>query len=167
MRRHPLLAAVSVALLLGAASPALADPGNGHAYGKNHGKGQPNKPAKTPKDKADRVNGGGTTANGAEFSINARQGRARNSHFNYTKPGGLKVRCRNVTLAPVAEATPLTANVTSDKCFIWGPNGTRTKVSLTASFVDNGATGDVANISFTGQTPDNGAITSGQINVRR
>lgn len=181
MRRHQLFAAgVSVALIFGAASPALALSGKGLA-----GKGpkadkpakeaKPAKPAKEPKQpkvKPGRVNGGGVTTGLAEFSVQARDDRLAKGHFNYTSADGkLKVRCRGfdsyspiVYIQPGPPAVHLTA-----QCVAKGPARARTPISLDATFVDNGVTGDEANITFTrpdGTTVSDHGVISGSIHVR-
>src|SRR5690349_16006073 len=89
MRRHRLFAAaLSAALLFGAASPALAKPKD---------KAPKEKPARDPKPPKTRsgVNGGGVTADGARFSVQVRAASPRKGHFNYTSADGTwKVRCQ-------------------------------------------------------------------------
>ena len=179
LQRHRMFAAgVSVALLFGAASPALAKPGHkGHAYAYGHKNkpvkaAKPAKEAKAPKSKA-RVNGGGITANGVEFSVQGRPGKMRQAHFNYTAvDGSINVRCRSfetyspvVYVAPGPPAVHVTAN-----CVSKAADGTRSPMTLDATFVDNGATLDEANITLTRPDStvitDTGAIREGNINVR-
>ena len=197
LQRHRMLVAgVSVALLFGAASPALAKPGHkGHAYGHKNKPVKAAKPAKepkAPKSKA-RVNGGGITANGVKFSVQARPGKLRQAHFNYTAAdGSITIRCKSFeTYSPVVyiQPGPPAAHVTAN-CFERAADGsTRTPIALDATFVDNGknddgdegdeengetvappATPDEANITFT--RPDGTVITDagplreGNINVR-
>jgi hypothetical protein len=164
-------AGVSVALLFGAASPALAKSGKakGHAYGHVN---KPAKEPKAPKSKA-RVNGGGITANGVEFSVQARPGKLRQAHFNYTAAdGSIKVRCRSFeTYSPVVyvQPGPPAVHVTAN-CVAKAADDTRSPMTLDATFVDNGATLDEANITLTrpdgSYITDTGAIREGNINVR-
>ena len=177
LQRHRMLAAgVSVALFLGAASPALAKPGQGHAQGHRNKPVKAAKPAKEPKaprSKA-RVNGGGITFNGVEFSVQARPDRLRRAHFNYTAADrSIMVRCRSFeTYSPVVyiQPGPPAVHVTAN-CQEKAPDGrTRTPISLDATFVDNGVTGDEANITLTRPdgtvVTDAGAIRVGHITVR-
>jgi hypothetical protein len=164
VRRRQLFAAgLSVALLLGAASPALAKPA---------------KDPKPPKAPSGRVTGGGATNGGGLFAVEARQDKPANGHFNYESADGtLKVRCdgfksysRIVYFAPGPPAVHLTAD-----CVAKGPRRQRTPIALDATFVDNGngkgkSKQDEANLTFT--RPDNstvsdgGALRRGSIQVR-
>lgn len=84
MRRYQLFAAgVSVALLLGATTPALAKPDKASG----HQKAPP-----ATKGKKSGVSGGGAL-NGGEFSIQARLKSKAKGHFNFTS-ATTKVRCR-------------------------------------------------------------------------
>ena len=183
MNRHRLFAAgLSAALLLGVATPAMAKPAKGNAWGHNKS-AKPAKPAKDPKapkaPKAPKskghLNGGGTTANGVSFSVQGKDGKLRQAHFNYTSAdGATKVRCKGFDQMTRVEYVTVGApamHVVSDNCVAKGPGNTRTPVALDATFTDNGATGDTADIAFTKSgeaTPyivDNGAVV-GEINVR-
>ncbi|MEW6474022.1 MAG: hypothetical protein AB1679_17360 [Actinomycetota bacterium] len=162
MRRHQLFAAaVSAALLFGAASPAMAKPGKGQAKGHS-------KPAKV---KAGRINGGGVSFGGAEFSVQARARQPRKGHFHYTRTdGSLKVRCKGVEFTPIAYIQPGPPGaVVTDSC-VEMVGSRRTPISVEATFFDHGRTGDVANITFTrpdGTTvTDNGVIREGNVHVR-
>lgn len=176
MQRHRLFAAgVSVALLLGVASPALAKPGKGHAYGHKNKPAKAAKPAKEPKapKSTARVNGGGVSFNGVEFSVQAKAGKARQAHFNYTSAdGSIKIRCRGLEMSPVVyiQPGPPAMHVTAN-CVAKGPAKARTPVALDATFVDNGEIGDEARITVTRpdttvMVADSGVIQSGNINVR-
>ena len=162
MRRHHIFAAgVSVALLLGAATPAFA--------------AKPAKDPKPPKGPAGQETGGGVTQSRAVFAVDARQAKPAKGHFNYeSRDARLKVRCAGFdTYSPVVyiQAGPPAAHLTAS-CVEIGPHHTRTPISLDATFVDNGRRGkkDEANLTFTrpdGTTvSDTGAIRSGQITVR-
>ena len=177
MRRQLFASAVSVALLLGAASPALAKPGKGQANG--HHKTEKTKPAKdpkgpkAPKTKPGRVNGGGISFAGSEFSVQAREGQPGKGHFNYTSADGLvKVRCKGVTFTRIVNvmAGPPGAEVTDTTCLL-GSGKRATQVELNASFFDHGESGDVAMIRVTRPdgsvvADDSGAIREGNIHVR-
>lgn len=162
---------MSVALLLGVASPALAEPGKGHAHGHRN---KPVKEPKAPKSTA-RVNGGGVTINGVEFSVQGKAGKLRRAHFNYTPGGGTaKIRCRGFkTMSTVVyvQPGPPAMHVTAD-CVARGPARATTPVTLDATFVDNGETGDEAHITVTRPdgtviVTDSGAIQpGGNIKVR-
>lgn len=182
MQRHRLFAAgVAAAMILGIGGPAMAAPGKGkgHAYG--HAKkaakpAKPEKPAKgpkAPKSKA-HLTGGGTTANGVEFSVQGKGGKLDKAHFNYTSAdGAIKVRCRgfdSMDAVVYVQPGPPAMHVTAE-CHTKGEGRTRTPIWLDATFTDNGETGDTASISLDrrdGVTPvitDSGAVT-GEINVR-
>jgi hypothetical protein len=161
VRRHQLFAAgVSAALLLGAASPAMAEPA---------------KDPKPPKARAGSVTGGGVTHGGGWFSVNVRQDRLAKGHFNYQSADGpLRVRCDGFdSYSPIVyiQAGPPAAHVTAH-CLAKGPHHGRTPVSLDATFVDNGPSPkqDQANLTFTRQdgtsVSDTGAIRPGNIVVR-
>jgi hypothetical protein len=169
-RNHFFAAGLAVALLLGAGSPAVAKPAKGLAKGHDKpAKTKPVKEPKAPKSKS-RVNGGGVSFAGAEFSVQARDGSPAKGHFNYTS-ATMKIRCKNATFSPVyyIQAGPPGAGVTA-KCFQMGPGKVRTPISLDATFFDHGETGDQAHITFTrdGETvlSDSGEIRSGDIHVR-
>ncbi|HEV3364858.1 MAG TPA: hypothetical protein VG795_12115, partial [Acidimicrobiia bacterium] len=123
--------------MLGAATPALAVPGNGkgkgHAYGHAKPKPQkPEKPAKEPKQPKPKKNvgitGGGTIPQG-EFSIQAKPGSRAKGHFNFTTPNdpataadeSTRVRCKGFTgyMGPTTEA-PNTASATFTNCKVNG-----------------------------------------------
>lgn len=161
MRRHNLFAAgVSVALLLGGASPAMAKPGKDP------------KPSKAP---AGRVTGGGVTQGGGHFSVDARQDRLAKGHFNYESADRqLRVRCNGFdSYSPIVYITagPPAAHLTAS-CVTSGPHHSRAPISLDATFVDNGSSGkkDEANLTFTrpdgSSVSDTGAIAAGNIHVR-
>jgi hypothetical protein len=158
MRRH-LVAAVCLALLVGAASPALAKPV--HPDHPAH----PAKPAKGRPARGIRVNGGGVTAAGVDFSVQAGNGKSK-GHFNYTKADGtLTVNCQGVSIDPASAAG--TAHVTSTNCVTVASDGTRTPITpFDATFFDNGkGQADAANITV-GSVTDNGTLQSGSIHVR-
>ena len=174
MRRQLFASVVSVALLLGAASPALAKPGKGQANG--HDKAEKTKPVKDPKPaktKAGRVNGGGISFNGFEFSVQAREGQPTKGHFNYTSAdGSVKVRCKGVTFTRIANVPPGApgVEVTDTNC-VEGSGKRARPVELNASFYDHGQTGDVAIIRVTRPdgtvvADDSGVIREGNIHVR-
>jgi hypothetical protein len=181
VQRHRLFAAgIAVALVLGAATPALAKPGKGHAHGHRNKPvkaAKPAKPAKEPKapKSTARVNGGGVSFNGVEFSVQAKAGKLRRAHFNYTSAdGAIKIRCKSFeTMSPVVyiQPGPPAMHVTAD-CVAKGPANAATPVDLDATFVDNGETGDEAHITVTRadgtvMVSDTGAIQpGGNINVR-
>jgi hypothetical protein len=161
VRRHQVFASgVSVALLLGAASPALA---------------KPTKDPKPPKAPSGRVTGGGVTQGGGLFSVEARQDKLSKGHFNYQSADGkLNVRCNGFdSYSPIVyiQPGPPAAHLTAS-CVAKAPHHSRTPVSLDATFVDNGPSGkkDEANLSFTRQggptVSDSGAIRAGNISVR-
>jgi hypothetical protein len=141
VRHHRLFAAgLAVALMLGAASPALAGPGK--AKGKTNAPGQnkpkPNKPAAKAKKKSG-VSGGGV-ANGAGFSIQARlryikapSTSTNKGHFNYTSTDGtLKIRCRGFgAFTPGAG----TAEVPFKNCTV---SGQPTVTAITVTVTDRG-----------------------------
>lgn len=174
MRRQLFATAVSVALLLGATSPALAKPGKGVAKGHDKpAKTKPVKEPKAPKTKAGRVNGGGISFNGVEFSVQARAGQPAKGHFNYTSADGtVKVRCKGVTFSRVEyiQAGAPGAAVTDADCREGSGKKTATPISLDATFFDHGETGDQAIIRLTRADgtfiEDSGVIREGNINVR-
>ena len=144
MRRYQVFAAgVSVALLLGAGTPALAAPGKGkgHAYGRTD-----SKPAKAPKAPAapkpkktkSGVSGGGAVT-GGEFSI---QGRLRNldkGHFNYTSTDGkFKIRCRGFEADDVTiSGSVATVDFDADDSATTR-NGVRGTATVKGTFTDGG-----------------------------
>ena len=161
MLRHQLFAAgVSVALLLGAASPAMAKPA---------------RDPKPPKARAGGVTGGGVTHGGAWFSVDVRQDRLAKGHFDYQSADGqLRVRCDGFdSYSPIVyiQPGPPAAHVMAH-CVAKSPHHGRTPVSLDATFVDNASSPkkDDANLTFTRQdgssASDTGAIRSGNIVVR-
>jgi hypothetical protein len=179
LRRSQLFAAaVSVALVFGAAAPAMAKPGKANAKG--HEKAA--KPAKDPKApkapkvKGLRIGGGGISAGGAEFSVQARSDhpkKGQKGHFNYTQAATdtspvVKIRCKSVSvaLAPAGQAGDLAATVTGN-CQEGSGKATQ-PVSVTATFYDNPA-GDRADIVFVrngvASPADSGAIV-GDVEVR-
>ena len=146
MRHHRLFAAgLAVALMLGAASPALAD-GKGKAKGKpNHGsskpKPKPDKPAKKVKKTKAGVSGGGAVGT-AEFSIQARLRDIKaettttgKGHFNYTSADGtIKIRCRGFdNFAP--DYVLHTAAVPFKNCTVAGQP---TVTTITVTVTDRG-----------------------------
>ena len=185
MRHHRLFAAgLAAALMLGAASPALAA---GKAKGKpNHGttKQKPNKPAKKPQ-KAKKNGGasGGGSITGGSFSINARTRHLKNAHFNYTSDGETSsLRCKNFSAVGVYSITVPTvtlANATCSWTTVVNLVPTTQEVLVDATFTDNGqpksATKD--SIGFTVKnktdysvlftvTGADGNLTGGNIKVR-
>jgi hypothetical protein len=160
LRRNQLLAAgVSVALLLGAATPALAKPNKGKALGHQNNTPADSRPAKGPKPPQPKpkppkktpaaksklgVSGGGSVGTG-EFSIQARNSRLSKGHFNYTAPG-LKVRCRgfesgDVTFSPLP--APTTANFNTSEapnadCVTIRADGLRRPATVVGTFTDGG-----------------------------
>jgi len=173
VRRQLFATAVSVALLFGAASPVLADPGKGLAKGHDKvAKPKPAKDPKPPKTKAGRVNGGGVSFNGVEFSVQAREGAPRKGHFNYTSADGtMKVRCKGVTFTRIAYIQPGApgAEVTDADCRE-GSGKAATPITLDASFFDHGETGDQVMIRLTrpdgSVVEDSGVIRDGNVHVR-
>jgi hypothetical protein len=178
LRRNQLLAAgVSVALLLGAATPAFAKPNKGKALGHQNNTPADSRPAKGPKPakpnpkpkppkktpaakgKKSGVSGGGVVTDGT-FSIQARNnrpGRLAKGHFNYTSNDeAFKLRCRDFSAPGVFSITdpPKTVTLTNAKCSLATVvnlvSQTR-DVTINATFTDNGqpksAVKDVA--SFT------------------
>jgi hypothetical protein len=139
VRHNRLFAAgLAAALMLGAASPALADAANGKGKAKGHvnkpEKQKPTKKVPETKGKKGGVSGGGYNA-GGEFSIQARlRSKSKGNHFNYTSIDGLfKVRCRDgfQDFAPVGN----TATVTFNKCLV---TGQADRMDLTVTVTDNG-----------------------------
>jgi hypothetical protein len=151
-------AGVSVALLLGAASPAMAMA----------------KPAKGPKPPVSRVSGFGETQGRGVFAVDVRQAKLAKGRFAYSSAdGGLRVRCdgfdtysRRMYIAPGPPAVRLTAN-----CVAKAPHHARTPISLEAEFVDNAGWGkaDEANLTFTRQdgstVSDSGALRKGNVSI--
>jgi hypothetical protein len=170
--RQLFAAGVSVALLLGAASPAFAKPGN---------EPKDPKPPKAPKTHPGRVNGGGVTQGGATFSVEAQQDRLSKGHFNYESPdGALKVRCDGFdAYHPIVYVTagPPAARLTA-QCVAKGPHHAGTPISLDATFRDNRtddrtaatAKPDEADITLTRpdgtSVTDSGALRKGNVRVR-
>jgi len=194
VRRYQVFAAgVSVALLLGAATPALAA-GKGKANAPGQTKTKPNKPADHPnppankppkpsKNKAGGVSGGGSIG-AAEVSIQARTYRLAKGHFNYTVADNpatplvdetYKLRCRDFSAVGVFAMTAPTATLTGAKCSLTTVvNGVPTTqpVTINATFTDNGqpnsATKDAAFFYLTTDlaTKIGGDLTGGNIKVR-
>jgi hypothetical protein len=184
--RHNRLFAVGLAaaLMLGAASPALAaGKAKGKATAPGQAKPKPTKPEKQkPAKKAKKtkagVSGGGTIttlAGPAEFSIQARlrdiTGDAPSTgkgHFNYTSADGtVKIRCRGFDkFAPTGNV----AVVPFNNCTVSG-QPTVTEIDVTVT--DNGdpeAIPPVADvIDFTAGAVDvvDAPLTSGNIKVRQ
>jgi hypothetical protein len=157
-RHHKFAVGISVALLLGAASPALAAPGNGHAYGKDPATkpakpakpAKPQKPdtphpAKGPKAKQAHLNGGGTVGTTADggiaggFSVQVRKDKLRQGHFNFDATG-VQVRCRDFRTGTVDFAAGK-ATFTNVPCSIVR-NGVRESATLTGTFNDAGNPAD-------------------------
>ena len=173
MRRQVFAAGVAVALLLGAASPAMAKPNNGKAKGHVH------KPAKTPPapkgPKANNksgVSGGGEFTAGS-FSAQARAKHAPKGHFNYTaKDGSLTLRCRGFVPFATAPAKAGTTVEFTNCATITGaePNETRTSVAnVSVTFVDNGQPSQTVKDRVTfdfGGTTYGGDLTGGNIKIR-
>ena len=165
MRRQVFATAVSIALLFGAAAPALA-------AGKGKAKGHVNKPVKTkPAPKAPNANknkhgvsGGGTITQGT-FSAQARMKHQPKGHFNFTGTG-LTLRCKAFVAFEVAPTNPATVKFT--KCStITGTEPTEVKTpadDVSVVFTDNGA---VDSISFDfGGTTYAGTLSDGNIKIR-
>jgi hypothetical protein len=165
--------------MLGAATPALAKPGNGkgHAYG--HSTTKPAKPEpkapKSPKAKKTKsgVSGGGAVS-GGEFSVQARLRSLDKGHFNYTSTDGLfKVRCHDgfQTFTPVIGQTERSASVTFNNCRV---TGQAQAMQITVAVIDRGqpsVTPPVADeMSFTVPTVPpttyGGVLTDGNVKVR-
>ena len=154
-RNHKFAVGVTVALLLGAAaSPALATPGNGHAYGKAPATKpakpvhppKPDHPAKGPKPKAvTHLNGGGTvgtTTGGTagEFSVQVKQDKLRQGHFNFDATD-VKVRCRSFPAGSVS-ITKGQATFTNVPCTITRAGAPAEAATLTGTFTDAGNPAD-------------------------
>ena len=191
MRRYQVFAVgVSVALLLGAGTPAFAksDKAKGHAYGRNDSKPPKAKGPKTDpkpeKTKPGHLSGGGTSYKGVSFSAQVRTDKLKQGHFNYTSgeddnttPSGpsasaapadqVKVRCRNFTAATKTDANTFSV---AAECVYSGPGLSKVKATLAATFDDNGDTGDFADILVTTEggtvvVDDEGVIQKGNIKV--
>jgi len=182
-RHHKFAVGISVALLLGAAAPALAAP-NGHANGHatDHAPAtkpakpeKPQHPAKGPKTKPGHLNGGGTSANGVGFSVQAKSDKLKQAHFNY----GGDDETSSTTAAAAPATTPVqvrcrpfntfdragnTVTVTAT-CVASGPGYTKVPATLSASFMDNGNAGDMANITVT-RTSDQSTLEIGRASCR-
>jgi hypothetical protein len=192
MRRHRLLALALSALLFSALSPALAQAKPpAHAHGKGpakpeaHDNGRADKPAakpaKPPKASRHHLSGGGVTANGAEFSVNAKTDKLKKGHFHYESADGLlKIKCRGfdtfevVNVQPSPPAVRVTAHCDAKQESL-NARPVRTQVLLAATFVDKGepGTADEANISVTNPAPDgrsvvsdSGILKSGDIKIK-
>ena len=177
MRHNRLFAAgLAAALMLGAASPALAD-GKGKAKGKATAPGQtkqkPSKPTKAKKTSG--VSGGGSVL-GASFSILARTNHLSKGHFNYTtNDETYKLRCRDFSAAGVYSNTASTVTLTGAKCSLTtvvNQVATTQQVFINATFIDNGqpasATKDAAFFYLTTDLVNKvgGDLTGGNIKVR-
>jgi hypothetical protein len=141
VKHHRLFAAgLAAALMLGAASPALAD-GKGKAKGKpNHGSSKV-KPAPKPKKPKKNVGitGGGTVTKGS-FSIQAKPGSKAKGHFNFTTPDdtttvadeSVRTRCKGFKgyVAPTDPA-PYTATATFTNCKVNGVTAADVTVTVT------------------------------------
>ena len=147
MRHHRLFAAgFAAALLLSAASPAMAKSDNSKGHGKNNAPGHTKPhPPKGPKPKAYKhLNGGGTTT-GGEFSVQVRTDKLRQGHFNFTA-AGVEVRCRGFeagTLSFSASTTTpgTTVTVGGVKC-ITTRNGVSQASTLSGTMTDAGNPSD-------------------------
>ena len=142
MRHHRLFAAgFAAALLLGAASPAMANNGKGH--GKDNAPGQTKThPPKGPKPKAYKhLNGGGSTT-GGEFSVQVRTDKLRQGHFNFTA-ADVQVRCRGFEAGDLTFSTTAPATVTFDtvKC-VTTRNGVRQDSTMSGTMTDAGNPAD-------------------------
>jgi hypothetical protein len=147
VRHHRLFAAgLAAALMLGAAAPALADPGKSKGKGKAEAPGQtkqkPNKPAPKPKKAKKTKSGvsGGGGVNGAEFSIQARlrdihepSTSTSKGHFNYTD-ATTKIRCRGFEKF-VPDLVAGTAAVPFKNCTV---TGQPTVTTITVTVTDKG-----------------------------
>jgi hypothetical protein len=146
VRHNRLLAAgIAAALMLGAASPALAaGKAKGKATAPGQAKPKPAKPAKPEKQKPAKktksgVSGGGVVG-GAEFSIQARlrdikDGTTSKGHFNYTTADGLTtIRCRGFNSFAADTATGM-ATVPFKNCTL---NGQAIAGGLQVMVDDNG-----------------------------
>jgi len=182
VRHHRLFAAgLAAALMLGAASPAMAKSNNGKGHGKDnapgHTKPHPNKGGKAG------VSGGGSIGT-AEFSIQARTNHLKNGHFNYTVADDpatttvdetYKLRCRDFSAAGVYSSTVPTVTLTGATCSLTtvvnGVPATQT-VTINATFTDNGqpksAKKDSASFFVNPDTVNQvgGDLTGGNIKVR-
>ena len=147
MRRYQVFAAgVSVALLLGAGTPALAKSDKGKALAKGHApktppgqaKAKPKPKPHAPKNKHG-VSGGGVTADGAEFSVMVREDH-KHGHFNYTSKD-LKVRCKGLDGDDYAAVENVAAGgdpggTVTAQCVRFGPGKTRAPIYVSATFWD-------------------------------
>lgn len=171
VRHNRLFAAgLAAALMLGAASPALADA----ADGKGKAKGHVNKPEKSKpappltKGKKGGISGGGSTDNG-DVSIQARPKSKARGHFNFTSPDGLsRIRCRDGFT--VTMGTGGNASVAFSNCQIL-ITGQQTRGPVTVAVFDAGQhptppAADTISISY-GQVVGNPVpLTGGNIKVR-
>ena len=178
MRNHRLFAAgLAAALMLGgAASPALAKPGNGKGYGKDNAPGhtepKPN-PPKGPKPKKINdigVSGGGKVSTG-DFSIQARTKHYTKGHFNFDGTDGSSVRCRG--FSDVLKSVPGTVTVTSTNCDASAAGQpARHGLTVAVTVTDNGqpksAVADVVTftISDVPGVTFGGPLTGGNVKVR-
>ncbi len=164
MRRQLFAAGVAVALMLGAASPAMAKANHGKA------KGHVNKPAKTtPAPKGPKANnksgvsGGGAIAAGT-FSAQARMKHQTKGHFNFDSTG-LTLHCKAFVAFQQAPTSPATVEFT--KCStITGaePNEVKTPAAnVSVTFTDGAA--DAISFDFGGTTYA-GTLTDGNIKIR-
>jgi hypothetical protein len=176
MRRQLFAAGVAIALMVGAASPAIAKPNNGKAKGHVH------KPAKTPHapkgPKANNksgVSGGGAVALGT-LSAQARMKHQPKGHFNYTSNDGtFKLRCRGFVPFAVAPTKP-TTSVDFTNCETTTgtePNQVRTSIgTVSVAFTDNGQPSAAPaalkdRVTFTiGAVEYGGDLTGGNIKIR-
>ncbi len=151
MRHHRLFAAgLAAALMLGAASPALAGPGKakGKANAPGQNKPKPNKPAQNGKKSKLGINGGGSVVGAGEFSVQARDKKLSKGHLNYTAPG-LKLRCRgfeagDVTFSLTAPATATfnTSPAPNADCVTTRADGVRRPATVVGTFTDGGQPAD-------------------------
>jgi hypothetical protein len=167
VKHHRLFAAgLAAALMLGAASPALAD-GKGKAKGKpNHGSSKV-KPAPKPKKPKKNVGitGGGSVTKGS-FSIHAKPGSKAKGHFNFTTPDdtttpadeSVGTRCKGFKdyVAPT-DLAPHTASATFLNCKVNGVPSADVTVTVTDGTPDH--------IVVTNLFDEN--LTGGNIKVRK
>jgi hypothetical protein len=177
VRHHRLFAAgLAAALMLGAASPALAGPGKGKAEAPGQTKAKPNKPTPKPKKVKKTKSGvsGGGVVNGAEFSIQARlrdvhepSTSTSKGHFNYTD-ATTTIRCRGFEKF-IPDFAAGTAVVQFKNCTVTGQPAVTT-IEVTVD--DNGQPKYEApvvadHISFVaGTLTVNGDLTDGNVKVR-
>lgn len=179
MRRQVFAAGVAVALMLGAAAPAMAKANNGQAKGHVH------KPAKTPPapkgPKGPKANNKSGVSGGGEFTAGSFSAQARakhqpKGHFNYTaKDGSFKLRCRGFVPFASAPAKPTTSVDFTNCESTTGaePNQVRANVgTVKVTFTDNGQPSanpatPKDNVTFTiGTTTYGGDLTGGNIKIR-